>query len=66
VFTGTADRLGSMRLVIDDNGDVKNLYTYNPFGELFAAETTENVSNPFKFTGQWFDDEIEEYYLISC
>jgi len=55
-----------MRLVIDDNGDVKNLYTYNPFGELFAAETTENVSNPFKFTGQWFDDEIEEYYLISC
>ena len=57
------DRLGSVRLLIDDAGSVENHYTYDPFGELFAAETIENVSNPFKFTGQWFDNEIEEYYL---
>ena len=57
------DRLGSVRLVIDDQGAVKNTYTYEPFGEMSASECTENVSNPFKFTGQYFDAEIQEYYL---
>jgi hypothetical protein len=52
------DRLGSVRLVIDDSGAVKNSYTYEPFGEMFATECTETIENPFKFTGQWFDDEI--------
>ncbi len=57
------DRLGSVRQIIDTNGDVNNCYTYNPFGEVFATECTETVSNPFKFTGQYFDSEIDEYYL---
>jgi len=57
------DRLGSVRQVIDTTGNVKNCYTYQPFGELFATETTENVPNPFKFTGQYYDSEIAEYYL---
>jgi RHS repeat-associated protein len=57
------DRLGSVRQVVNDQGQVRNYYTYQPFGEVFAAENTENVSNPFKFTGQWFDDEIDEYHL---
>lgn len=57
------DRLGSVRELINDSGEVVNYYTYTPFGkdELFAGE--ENTSDPFKFTGQWFDDEIGEYYL---
>jgi RHS repeat-associated protein len=57
------DRLGSVRLVIDDSGAVKNTYTYEPFGEMLATECTETTENPFKFTGQYFDSEIEEYYL---
>jgi len=57
------DRLGSVRLVIDDQSAVKNTYTYEPFGEMFATECTETTENPFKFTGQYFDSEIEEYYL---
>lgn len=57
------DRLGSVRQVIDTNGDVNNCYTYEPFGRLFPTETEETVSNPFKFTGQYFDSEIDEYYL---
>jgi hypothetical protein len=32
------DRLGSVRLVIDDEGAVHNDYTYEPFGEMFATE----------------------------
>ncbi|MBN2137809.1 MAG: hypothetical protein JW720_08380, partial [Sedimentisphaerales bacterium] len=35
------DRLGSVRLVIDDDGDVQNTYTYEPFGEMLATEVTE-------------------------
>jgi len=57
------DRLGSVRLIIDTSAVVKNCYTYKPFGELFATETTENILNPFKFSGQCFDDEIEQYHL---
>jgi len=60
------DRLGSVRQLIDNSGtmDVVHRYTYDPFGELFDDETEETtISNPFRFTGQYFDDEIEEYYL---
>jgi len=57
------DRLGSVREIIDTDGDIVNSYTYNPFGEMFPSECNESVSNPFKFTGQWFDSEIEQYYL---
>jgi RHS repeat-associated protein len=57
------DRLGSVRLVVNSVGDVNNTYTYNPFGEMFASECDESVYNPFKFTGQWYDSEIGQYYL---
>lgn len=57
------DRLGNVRLVVDANGTVINSYTYNPFGEMFPTECNETVYNPFKFTGQWWDDEISQYYL---
>ena len=57
------DRLGSVRLVINDAADVNNSYTYSPSGEMFASECTETVYNPFLFTGQWWDPEIRQYYL---
>ena len=57
------DRLGSVRLIIDSSGNVKNRYTYKPFGEVFTAETEETIGNPFGFTGQWYDAEIGEYFL---
>jgi len=55
------DRLGSVRLVIDDGGTVQNYYTYEPFGQTIESGGT--LDNPFRFTGQYFDSEIEEYYL---
>jgi len=56
------DRLGSVRLVIDDDeGDVVEYYTYEPFGEVIDDDGT--FENAFRFTGQYFDAEIEEYYL---
>ena len=58
------DRLGSIRQVVDANGTVVNSYTYNPFGEdISAADCIESIYNPFKFTGQWYDAEIGQYYL---
>jgi RHS repeat-associated protein len=57
------DRLGSVRLLIDESGDVANCYTYEPFGELLATESAETTENPFRFTGQWYDSEIDQYYL---
>jgi len=57
------DRIGSVRQVIDTSGSLENSYTFDPFGEGFSTEIQENVSNPFQFTGQYFDSEIEEYYL---
>ncbi|MDD5065074.1 MAG: RHS repeat-associated core domain-containing protein [Phycisphaerae bacterium] len=57
------DRLGSARLVINNQGATQNSYTYNPFGESFATECTENTENSFKYTGQYYDSEINQYYL---
>ena len=58
------DRLGSVRQIIDTSANVKNHYTYKPFGELYPApDSEETITNPFKFTGQFFDSEIDEYYL---
>ena len=55
------DRLGSVRLVIDDVGGVQNYYTYEPFGQTIESGGT--LDNAFMFTAQYFDSEIEEYYL---
>jgi len=59
------DRLGSVRQIIKYTSSVELVshYTYNPFGELFPTEFSEGVSNPFKFTGQYYDSEIDQYYL---
>ena len=57
------DRLGSVRQVIDTDANVENKYVYQPFGESFASEVAETITNDFKFTGQFYDSEIEQYYL---
>jgi RHS repeat-associated protein len=40
---------------------VVNYYTYNPFGEIL--EVGESITNPWRFTGQYYDSEIDLYYL---
>jgi RHS repeat-associated protein len=62
------DRLGSVRLVIDTDSNVQNRYIYQPFGELHEnnpADFDENVAacGSFRFTGQYYDSEIDQYYL---
>ncbi len=55
------DRIGSVRQIIDTAGQVARNYTYSPFGKTLEAEGT--LTNPFMFTGQWYDSEIGQYYL---
>ncbi|MGB2809425.1 MAG: RHS repeat-associated core domain-containing protein [Sedimentisphaerales bacterium] len=58
------DRLGSVRQVIDTSGNLENSYTYDPFGEVLESDSAQGApGNAFMFTGQYFDSEIEEYYL---
>jgi len=66
------DRLGSVRLVVVPGYDeltemwsvnAANAYTYTPFGGFYEGQCVENIDNPFKFTGQWYDAEIDQYYL---
>ncbi|MBN1787486.1 MAG: RHS repeat-associated core domain-containing protein [Sedimentisphaerales bacterium] len=57
------DRLGSIRVVVDEDGDVINSYTYDAFGRDLPSECNEMIYNPFKFTGQWYDSETGQYYL---
>ncbi|HPD48789.1 MAG TPA: RHS repeat-associated core domain-containing protein, partial [Anaerohalosphaeraceae bacterium] len=57
------DRLGSVRQVIDTSANVQNTYMYQPFGESFASEQAETITNDFKFTGQYYDSETDQYYL---
>ncbi len=61
------DRLGSVRMVVEYDGTnevvkTANSYTYTPFGQFYNA-ADESVANPFKFTGQWYDEEIDQYHL---
>jgi RHS repeat-associated protein len=56
------DRLGSVRQVVDYSGSVVNSYTYDAWGNVHTAETTETVDNPFRFAGYYWDDEISQYF----
>jgi RHS repeat-associated protein len=57
------DRLGSVRMVIDEDGFVVNHYTYDPWGlPLTGGESSETISNLYRFAGYVYDSEISQYY----
>ena len=56
-----SDRLGSVRLVVDKTGTIKNRYTYTPYGEETTAETEVSVDQPFQFTGQYLEEDVQLY-----
>ena len=58
------DRLGSVRQILSsDHRTVQRYYTYSPFGRLLQTGGSQTQNIPLRFTGQWFDDEISQYYL---
>jgi RHS repeat-associated protein len=55
------DALGSVLALTDSSGNVADTYEYEPFGELAASSGTSY--NPYRFTGQQWDEDSEFYYL---
>ncbi len=56
------DHLGSIRVVIDDNGDVVHYADYYPFGMEMAGRTGTTERPKEGFTGHEKDEETGEYY----
>jgi RHS repeat-associated protein len=54
------DGLGSVRQMLDSTGEVETNYAYDPFGVPVVAG---DASNPYQFTGEAWDEEVELLYL---
>jgi RHS repeat-associated protein len=55
------DALGSVLALTDSSGNVTDKYEYGPFGELMSSTGTSY--NPYRFTGQQWDEDSGLYYL---
>jgi RHS repeat-associated protein len=64
IYFYICDRLGNVRQVIDVNASVQYLYSYGPFGKVLEAdEDADPPGNAFQFTGQFYDADLNQYYL---
>ena len=57
IYNGHGDVIG----MIDQNGDVKNSYSYDAWGKIRSK--TETVENPIRYCGEYFDSETGNIYL---
>ena len=56
-----SDEQGSTVFITGKNGEVKNRYTYDAFGNTIESE--EQIPNRYQYTGQQFDQITQQYYL---
>ncbi|WP_180364859.1 RHS repeat-associated core domain-containing protein [Selenomonas sp. WCT3] len=56
-----SDEQGSTVFITGKNGEVKNRYTYDAFGNTIEAE--EKIPNRYQYTGQQLDPITQQYYL---
>jgi RHS repeat-associated protein len=54
------DGLGSVRQLLDSTGEIETSYAYDPFGVPVMGG---DGSNPYQFTGEAWDAEVELLYL---
>ena len=55
------DEQGSTDFITDVNGNIKNEYWYDAFGNVL--DSREKVHNRITYTGQQFDNISQQYYL---
>jgi RHS repeat-associated protein len=55
------DALNSTRIITDASGNILNSYDYEAFGE--AINQNESVTNQYRYTGEQFDSNLQDYYL---
>ena len=56
-----SDALGSIRQVLDADQSTQDSYDYEAFGRVYGSPT-ENLTQPFRFTGREWDPEGSLYY----
>nr|WP_187626288.1 RHS repeat-associated core domain-containing protein [Selenomonas caprae] len=56
-----SDEQGSTIFITGKNGEVKNRYTYDAFGN--NVEKAEQIPNRYQYTGQQLDPITQQYYL---
>ena len=57
------DRNGNVRNIINSSQTVLNSYSYTAYGEDIASQCFETVPNNWKFSGQYHDKQLDQYYL---
>lgn len=55
------DEQGSIRYVLNQNGEIKNYYQYSAFGESEVAE--ESYYSRLRYNSQIYDELTSQYYL---
>ncbi len=56
-----SDEQGSTVFITGKNGEVKNRYSYDAFGNTIESE--EQIPNRYQYTGQQLDSITQQYYL---
>lgn len=57
LYNGHGDVIG----LIDETGNVVNSYAYDEWGNILSCQ--EQISNPIKYAGEYYDEESGLYYL---
>ncbi|MCT4565098.1 MAG: hypothetical protein N4A68_12410 [Maledivibacter sp.] len=52
---------GDVVKIVDGSGNIVNRYKYDEWGNIL--EETEQIENPIKYAGEYFDEESSMYYL---
>ena len=61
VLWALTDHQNSVRIVLDNNGEIVNQISYDSFGQI-VNETNPDVDFRFSYTGREFDAETGNYY----
>ncbi|MEM5789372.1 MAG: RHS repeat-associated core domain-containing protein, partial [Syntrophobacteraceae bacterium] len=61
------DHLGSLNVATNSDGEVSQIVTYYPYGEIRTNDLKNNnpIDLPHKFTGQEYDNETGLYYFVA-
>jgi RHS repeat-associated protein len=52
---------GDVVKIVDESGNIVNRYKYDEWGNIL--EETEEIENPIRYAGEYFDEESGMYYL---
>jgi RHS repeat-associated protein len=56
-----SDGLGSIKAIVDSNGNIAQSYRYDSFGNILSA--TGSLNQPYTYTGREYDSETGLFYF---